>query len=95
MPKLNLEKVFYRCRKNFDNEKFEGKLKKHSSSVLDFESFHVAFAPLKQKVVPNDIQPSMRKTLRKAIMKRSKLRNKFDKERNAKQVNLITLVSNM
>ena len=58
--------------------------------MLDFESFHLAvkttpdrFA-LKQKVVRNNNQPIMTKTLCKAIMKRSKLKNKFNKERNAK-----------
>ena len=52
------KKIFYRCYKNFDNEKFEEELKKHLSSVLDFETFHLAFkttldrfAPLQQKVV--------------------------------------------
>ena len=85
------KKMFYHCYKNFDNEKFEKALKKHLSSVLDFESFHLAFkttldrfAPLKQKVVPNNNQPFMAKTLRKAIMKRSKLKNKLNKERNTK-----------
>ena len=54
-----------------------------------FESFHFAFkvtlnelAPLKQKLIRNNNEPFMTKTLRKAIMKRSKLRNKFNKERN-------------
>ena len=57
--------------------------------MSDFESFHFAFkvtlnklAPLKQKLIRNNNQPFMTKTLRKAIMKRSKLRNKFNKERN-------------
>ena len=35
-----------------------------------------------QKLIRNNNQPFMTKTLRKAIMKRSKLRNKFNKERN-------------
>ena len=81
MPKVNLKKIFYRCYKNFDNEKFEEELKKHLSSVLDFESFYLAFkttldrfARLKQKVVRNNNQPFMTKGLRKAIMRRSKLK---------------------
>ena len=85
------KKIFYRCYKNFDNEKFEEELKKHLSLVLDFESFHLAFkttldqfAPLKQKLVRNNNQPCMTKSLRKAFMKSSKLKNKFNKERNAK-----------
>ena len=59
--------------------------------MLDFESFHLAFkttldqfVPLKQKVVQNNSQPFMTKILRKAIMKRSKSKNKFNKGRNAK-----------
>ena len=85
------KKIFYRCYKSFDNGKFEEELEKHLSSVLDFESFYLAFkttldqlAPLKQTVVRNNNQPFMTKTLRKTIMKRSKLKNKFNKERNAR-----------
>ena len=85
------KKIFYRFYKNFENEKFEEDLKKHLSSVLDFKSLHLAFkttldrfAFLKQNVVRNNNQPFMTKTLRKAIMKRSKSKNKFNKERNAK-----------
>ena len=39
-------------------------------------------APLKQKLIRNNNQPFMTKILWKAIMKRSKLRNKFNDERN-------------
>ena len=83
------KKIFYRCYRNFDNKKFEEELQKQLLSVSDFESFHFAFkvtlnklAPLKQKLIRNNNQPFMTKTLRKAIMRRSKLRNKFNKERN-------------
>ena len=37
------KKLFYRCYKNFSHEKFEEELKKHLSSVLDFELFHLVF----------------------------------------------------
>ena len=57
--------------------------------MSDFESLQFAFkvilnqfAPLKQKLIRNDNQLFMTKTLRKAIMKRSKLRNKFNEEGN-------------
>ena len=50
----------------------------------DFESFHFAFkvilkqfTPLKQKLIQNNNQPFMIKTLHKAIMRRSRLRNKL------------------
>ena len=56
--------------------------------MSDFESFQFAitvilnqFAFLKQKLIRNNNQPFMAETLRKAIMKRSKLRNKFNEER--------------
>ena len=58
------KKAFCHCYKNCDNEKFEEELKKHLSSVLDFESFHLAFkmtldrfAPLKQST-KTTINPS-------------------------------------
>ena len=83
------KEMFYRCYRNFDNKKFEEELQKQLLSVSDFESFQFAFkvilnqfAPLKQKLIRNNNQPFMTKTLRKAIMKRSKLRNKFNEERN-------------
>ena len=86
------KKISYCRYKNFDNEKIEEKLKKQLPSVLDFESFIPVlkttldrFAPLKQKAVGNNNQPFMTKTLRKAIIKRSKLKNKFNQERNVKK----------
>ena len=75
------KKIFYRCYKNCDNEKFEEELKKNLSSVLDFESFYLAFkttldrfGSLKQRVMQNNNQTFVTKTPRKAIMKRSKLK---------------------
>ena len=54
-----------------------------------FESFQFAFkvilnqfVHLKEKLIRNNNQPFMTKPLRKAIMKRSKLRNLFNEERN-------------
>ena len=83
--------MFYRYYRNFDNKKFEEELQKQLPSASDFESFQFAFkvilnqfAPMKQKLIGNNNQPFMRKTLRKAIMKRTKLRNKFNEERNIK-----------
>ena len=87
------KKIFYRRYKNFDNEKFEEEVKTHLSSVLDFESFHAAFkttldwfAPLQQKVVRNSNQLFMTKTLCKTIMKKSKLKNKFNKVLKCKKL---------
>ena len=59
--------------------------------MSDIESFQFAFkvilnqfTPLKQKLIRKNNQPFMTKTLREAIMKRSKLRNKFNEKRNIK-----------
>ena len=85
------KKIFYRCYKKIDNEKFNEELKKHLTSKLDLESSQLAFkttlnrfAPLKQKTVRNYNQPFVTETLRNATTKISKLRNKFNKVRNAK-----------
>ena len=68
------KKIFYRCYKNFDNKKFEEEVQKQLLSVSDFESFQFAFkvilnqfAPLKQKLIRNNNQPFMTKTLVKLL----------------------------
>ena len=83
------KKMFYRLYRNFDNKKFVEELQKQLLSVSDFESFQFAFkvilnqyGPLKQKLIRNNNQFLTTRTLRKAIMKRSELRNKFNEERN-------------
>ena len=38
---------------NFDNEKFEEELKKHLSSTLDFELFHLAFKATLDQFAPS------------------------------------------
>ena len=77
--------MLYLSYRNFDNKMFEEELQMQLPSVSDFVRFKVIlnqFSPLKQKLIRNNNQPFMTKTLRKAIMKRSKSRNKFIEERN-------------
>ena len=75
---------------NFDNEEFEKELKMHLSSTLDSELFHLAFKTTLDQFAPSkqnprdDNQSFMIKIFRKAITKISNLKNKFNKERNAK-----------
>ena len=83
------KKIFYHYYRKFDTKKFEEELEKQLPSVSDLASFLFAFkvilnqfAPLKQKLIRINNQPFMTKIPHKAIMKRSKLRNKFNKERN-------------
>ena len=89
MSKENLENCFTVAIETLTKKKFEEELEKQLPSVSDFESFQFAFkdilnqfAPLKQKLIRNNNQPFMTKAFRKAIMKRSKLRNNFNEERN-------------
>ena len=63
-------------------KKFEEELQKQLPSVPNFESFQFAFKVILNQFANN--QPFMTKTLRKAIMKRSKLRNKFNEKKNIK-----------
>ena len=85
------KKIFYGCYKNFDNEKYEEKLK----FVFIFSPRFWIVPPcikndsrltctFKQKAMRNSNQSFMTKTLGKAIMKKSKWKNKFNKERNDK-----------
>ena len=55
---------------------------KVSTANIRFWIFLNQFAPLRQKLIQNDNQPFVTKTLRKAFMKRSKLRSKFNEEIN-------------
>ena len=91
VPKVNLKKIFYSCYKNFDNENYEEEVK----CVFIFSPRFLIFPPwikndsrltctFKQKAMRNSNQSFMTKTLGKAIMKKSKWKNKFNKERNDK-----------
>ena len=68
------KKMLYGCYKNFDKKRFEEELQKQLLSVSNFESFQFGFkvilnqfAPLKQKLIRNNNQPFMTKTLRKTV----------------------------
>ena len=79
--------VLYRSYKKYDPNSFNKALQnKISQSVLSFEEFIEifqptldAFAPYKQKKIGHNKNPFVTKSLRKEIMVRSKLRNKFNK----------------
>ena len=86
-PKTN----FYRNFKNFDSEMFESELSYSLQSFqsLDYTRFSNVFllslskyAAIKKKILRANLSPFMTKTLRKAIMLRSQLKNKFIKSRN-------------
>ena len=82
---------FYRDFKDFDCQMFEIKLSYSLQSFqsLDYTRFHNVFlqllnkyAPVKKKILRANHSSFMTKTLRKAIMLRSQLKNKLIKSRN-------------
>ena len=85
-PRIQL----YRDYKNFDKNFFKNDLKKRINSIKnrDYSIFEATFlkalnfhAPLKQKVLMANHNAFMTKALRKAIMRRSCLKNKYIKNR--------------
>ena len=76
--------IQYRCFKNFDNILFRSELREALSKSIDCESFTTLYtqafnrhAPIKKKTLRANQVPYMTMTLRKAIMRRSNLENKF------------------
>ena len=75
---------------SYNKEQFENVLKQRSVNSSNFEKILDTFlatlnehAPLKKKKIRYNHQVFMSKTLRKATMKRSKLRNTFTKKRSS------------
>ena len=82
--------IYCRSYNNYNKEQFENVLKQILVSSNNFEEFFDTFlatlnehAPMKKKKNRYNHQVFMSKTLRKAIMKRSKLRNTFSKKRSS------------
>ena len=78
--------IYYRSCNNYNKEQFENVLKQRLVSSSNFEEYFDTFlailnehAPLKKKKNRYN-QNFMSKTLRKAIRKRSRLRNTFNKK---------------
>ena len=83
--------MFYRDYKRSDQKKFETelKLKLNSQKNLSYSTFQAVFleilnkiAPVKVKVLRFNNNVFMTKSLRKAIMLRSRLKNNFNKQRS-------------
>ena len=93
ISKGNAKKIFYRDYKAFDHSTFETRLqsKLKSETIIDYSQFQSIFletldniAPVKTKILRYNNNPFMNKALRKAIMTRSRLKNKFNKNSSAK-----------
>ena len=92
--------IQYRSYKNFDNQVFQRELNsellKIDSNNADLSEFTEIFlsildkhAPKKQKFIRANNSNFVNKNLRKAIMKRSKLRNKYLRERAKRKVSIV------
>ena len=71
--------MFYGDCKRFDQKKFETELKLKLNSQTNFLN---KIAPVKVKVIRFNNYAFMAKSLRKAIMLRSRLKNNFNKKRS-------------
>ena len=85
-PKAKPEVIQYRCYKNFNNSLFRENLKMRLSITREYDDLEKAYlevldnhAPI--KTVHANHVPYMSKLLRKAIMRRSNLENKYLKNR--------------
>ena len=79
--------MFCRCYKTYDHENFRKDLRNALTEVSNYAEFETAYmntlnkhAPYKKKTVRPNQAPYMTKTLRKAIMRRSALKNKLYKD---------------
>ena len=97
ISKGNAKKIFRRNYKAFDHNTFELKIKKSklkSETIIDYSQLQSIFletlnniAPVKMKILRYNNNPFMKKALRKAIMTRSRLKNKFNRNSSAKNCN--------
>ena len=89
-PKAKPRKLFYRDYKNFSNPDFKNDqkltLRTNNNTCTNFRKFQDIFrivinryAPIKQNYIWANELPYMAKTLRKAIIIRSRLHNRFYK----------------
>ena len=101
LNKLGPKIIHYRDYKNFSNDAFRSEVVIENGNLQNFNDLDSLLAkcknvlnrtaPLKQKHVRANNSPFINKTILKAIMKRTRLKNKFIKyrcERNKRAYNL-------
>ena len=97
-PKQGPTVINYRNYKNFNELAFKNDLREElrriEPSDLSYSSFETIFdkvldkhAPVKKKYVRANEKPFMTRVLRKAVMLRSRLRNRYDKNRTVENWN--------
>ena len=77
----------------FDNKQFKETLKEELLFMTNFDWFHLTFkstvdkfVPVRKKKVRCNDKPFLTKSLRKTIMIRSTLKNKYKKDRRSKNM---------
>jgi exonuclease III len=89
-PKAEPKIIYYRDYKKFDLDAFRKELRTElkNAAIAGYAHFELIFlqvlekhAPVKKKVIRGNDKPFMNKTLRKAIMRRSALKNKYFKSK--------------
>ena len=92
-PKAKPKQIVYRKFKNFDLKNFKNEIRTKMQSIDKYETFEEKFlkvlnkyAPLKKTFIRANHVPYMTKNLRKTIMKRSRLENKFIKYEEHKNI---------
>ena len=103
-PKGKPKEIFYRNYKNFVNSNFKAELRSEIelNQISDYNNFENVFlrvlekhAPLKKKLVRTNEAPYITKALRKAIMRRSQLENKYRKQRTRQNKTLCKKQKNL
>ena len=96
ISKGRAKNIFYRDHKVFGHNTFETRLqsKLKLETIIAYSQFQSIFletlnniAPVKMKMLRYNSNPFMNKALRKAIMTRSRLKNKFNKNSSAENWN--------
>ena len=87
VSKVGCEKKIYRSYRSFNIKTLSDKLSRlESNSYKEFEKAFLTVlikqAPLKTKFIRRNNNPFMTKELQKAIMKRSRLKNRYNKNHN-------------
>ena len=87
------KEIFYRCYKNFDRDVFRNHLRAQLENCENYTQYKKRFlevldahAPLKKKVIRANEVPYMTKSLRKAIATRSRLENRYYKNKSSESL---------
>ena len=91
--KAKPKEIFYRCYKTFDRDVFRNQLGTNLANCKNYSQYKIRFlevlnahAPLKKKVVRANEVPYMTKALRKAIVTRSRLENRYHKDKTGESL---------